>query len=208
MSVHLLHLIATPKRDASRTLKVSNAFLDHFLAAHPKAAIDTLSLFEEKLPGLNEERVTGKAVLMGGKELSGSIQQSWEPIETHIRRFLAADFYLISTPMWNFSIPYALKHYLDVIVQPKYLFRYTPQGPEGLVKSKRMFVITSRGGSYETGTPSGAYDFQEPYLKTLFNFIGITDITFLHAQPMDAGGEKVRQEKIEAAISQVKTFKF
>ena len=112
-------------------------------------------------------------------------------------RFLSADAYLISTPMWNFGIPYTLKHYIDVILQPKYLFRYTEKGPEGLVKNKKMIVITSRGGDYSTEQMK-AYDFEEPYLRTAFGFTGITDITFINAQPMDMGPE-LQEQKIREA---------
>jgi FMN-dependent NADH-azoreductase len=105
--------------------------------------------------------------------------------------------------MWNFSISYVLKHYLDVIVQPKYLFRYTATGVEGLVKNKKMVIVTSRGGDYST-SPVKAMDCQEPYLKTIFNFVGITDILFVNSQPMDALGPKVRDQKIEVAISLAK----
>ena len=132
-------------------------------------------------------------------ELSGRLKDAWKEVERQIERFVDADGYLISTPMWNFSIPFVLKHYIDVIVQPKYLFRYTEKGPEGLVKGKRMVVITSRGGDYGPDSPFRAYDHQEPYLRTIFGFVGVTDITFVNAQPMDALGPEVEREKLEVA---------
>jgi FMN-dependent NADH-azoreductase len=90
-----------------------------------------------------------------------------------------------------------LKHYIDLIVQPRYLFRYLDTGgTEGLVKDKKMIVITSRGGQY-TGEMQG-YDFQEPYLRTIFGFVGITDITFVIAQPMDMG-VAIQKQKIKEA---------
>ena len=143
--------------------------------------------------------ISGKYALLSGKDLSPEAQKSWEPIESHIRRFLSADGYLISSPMWNFSIPYPLKHYIDIIVQPKYLFRYTEKGVEGLVKNKKMTVITSRGGDYSLGSPFHSYDFQESYLRAVFGFVGISDMTFINAQPMDALGEETKNRKIEEA---------
>ena len=122
-------------------------------------------------------------------------------IEAIIKRFLSADAYLISSPMWNFSIPYPLKHYIDIIMQPKYLFRYTEKGPEGLLKNKKMVIITSHGGDYSS-EPASKFDLQKPYLRTVFGFAGITDITFVNAQPMDAGGLKVQTRKIEKAKKQ------
>jgi FMN-dependent NADH-azoreductase len=192
----LLHIIATPRQEESRTLKVSEVFLEGFKAKHVDWVIEELDLSKEKLPSLTMKRVGGKYVLLSGKELYGELQEAWEEIVAHIERFLSADAYLISTPMWNFSIPYMLKHYLDVIVQPKYLFRYTHTGVEGLVKNKKMVVITSRGGEY-ISTQMKPFDFQEPYLRAIFGFVGLTDIDFIIAQPMDMG-----QEAQEAQIKE------
>jgi FMN-dependent NADH-azoreductase len=183
-------------------LKISSQFLNNFKRGADNT-VDELDLFSAELPELTQDEVSGKFILMGGADLPENLKPCWTQIEKHIQRFLAADIYLISTPMWNFSIPYVLKHYIDVIVQPRYLFRYTAQGPEGLVKNKRMIVVTSRGGDYAAGTPAAAYDHQEPYLRTVFNFVGITDITFVNAQPMDAGGEVIREQKIKEAIPRV-----
>ena len=193
----LLHIIATPRGDESRTLKVSGAFLESFRSSQPGWVVEDLDLPKENLPSLTAKRVDGKYALLSGKDLYGDLKESWEDIIRHIERFLSADAYLISTPMWNFGIPYTLKHYIDVILQPKYLFRYTEKGPEGLVKNKKMIVITSRGGDYSTEQMK-AYDFEEPYLRTAFGFTGITDITFINAQPMDMGLETQEQKIREA----------
>ena len=165
--------------------------------------IDELNLAQEKIPDLSMKRVDGKYVLLQGKDLFGGLRESWEEILQHIERFLAADLYVISTPMWNFHIPYMLKHYIDLIVQPKYLFRYTENGStEGLAKNKKMVVICSRGGHYSS-PETQHYDFQEPYLRTIFGFVGITDITFIKAEPMDMG-EEIQKRKIKEAQSAAK----
>jgi len=195
----LLHIIATPRAEESRTLKVSEAFLDGLRKSYGDCKIDTLDITREKLPPLTVNAVNGKYVLLGGGDLTGDLKLAWNEIIKQIERFLSADGYLLSVPMWNFSIPYYLKHYIDVIVQPKYLFRYTEKGPEGLVKDKKMVIITSRGGDYSPESPFHIYDNQEPYLRTVFGFIGITDITFINTQPMDALGLEVQKQKIESA---------
>lgn len=194
----LLHIIATPRQEESSTLKVSDAFLRNFKKRFPGCLIDELNVAVEPLPSLSVKVVSGKYVLLGGKDLSGELKVAWEVIVKHIERFLAADAYLISTPMWNFSIPYTLKHYIDVIIQPKYLFRYTDKGVEGLAKDKKMAVVISRGGDYSQGE-ARKFDFQEQYLRTIFGFVGITDINFVVAQPMDALGPEVKEQKLEEA---------
>ena len=195
----ILHIISTPRGDASRTLKISESFLKGLKNKYPDCVVDTLDLFKDTIPPLTLKTVSGKYVLLAGKDLSGELKEAWRDIERHITRFLSADGYLISTPMWNFSIPYILKHYIDIIVQPKYLFRYTDKGPEGLAKKKKMIVITSRGGDYSAASPFHAYDYQEPYLRAVFNLTGITDIVFINAEPMDALGQIVAEEKIKEA---------
>lgn len=95
-------------------------------------------------------------------------------------------------------IPYQLKHYIDIIVQPKFLFHYTAKGAEGLVQDRKMVIITSRGGDYSTEAYA-PYDQQEPYLKTVLGFVGLSDVTFIHAQPMDSGDTEIQKAKLELA---------
>ncbi|MCX5692440.1 MAG: NAD(P)H-dependent oxidoreductase [Candidatus Omnitrophica bacterium] len=195
----LLHIIATPREEDSRTLRVTEAFFEGLENNDPDCRVDTLDVTKEKLPPMTMKAVSGKYVLLGGKDLPEDLKPAWNDIIKHIERFLSADGYVISSPMWNFSIPYYLKHYIDVILQPRYLFRYTEKGPEGLVKNKKMIIITSRGGDYGPDSPSHSYDFQEPYLRAVFGLAGITDITFINSQPMDALGPEIQKQKIDAA---------
>jgi len=195
----LLHVIATPRGEDSRTLQVSRAFLDAFAKKYPSFTVDELDLWREKLPPLSLEVVQGKYVLLGGRDLGGPLLTAWRDVVRQIERFLAADICLISTPMWNFGVPYPLKHYIDLIVQPKHLFRYTERGVEGLAGRVKMVVISSHGGDYRPGTPFRGYNFLEPYLRTVFGFVGIRDITFIAAQPMDAAGPEASSEEIEKA---------
>ena len=193
----LLHIIASPREEESRTLQVARAFLDAFAETHPDWVIDELDLSKEDLPSMSDKQVSGKYVLLTGKDLYGRLKESWVEIVQHIERFKTADFYLISTPMWNFSIPYMLKHYIDLIVQPRYLFRYLKNGQtEGLIKDKKMIVITTRGGQY-TGDAK-MFDFQEPYLRAIFGFVGISNIEFIKAEPMDLSQELQKQKLQEA----------
>ena len=202
----LLHIIATPKKEGSRTLQVSESFLNEFKNKYPECLIDTLNVFEEDLPELTQKRVEGKYILMAGENLEGDIKSSWVEIEKHIERFKSADMYLISTPMWNFGIPYKLKQYIDIIFQPGYLFRYTEEGVDGLIKDKKMVIITTRGGDYSPSSPGHSSDHQEPYLRTAFGFVGQSDIHFINAQPMDALGPEVQKEKIESAKTTAKNL--
>jgi FMN-dependent NADH-azoreductase len=196
----LLHIIASPREDESRTLQVAGAFLDAFVETRPEWVIDELDLGKEELPSMSAKQVGGKYVLLNGKDLYGRLKENWVEIVQHIERFKTADLYLISTPMWNFSIPYMLKHYIDLIVQPRYLFRYVEKGKTvGLLQDKKMVVASTRGGQY-SGDSKGL-DFQEPYLRTIFGFVGISDIEFIKAEPMDMGVEVQKQKLQEAKMA-------
>lgn len=112
----LLHIIATPRCEESRTLKVSQAFLDSFSKKYPYCQIDELNVATEPLPSITVKMIDGKYVLLAGGELQGELKTAWKDIERHITRFLSVDTYLLSTPMWNFGIPYFLKQYIDISI--------------------------------------------------------------------------------------------
>jgi FMN-dependent NADH-azoreductase len=204
----VLHIVASPRGAGSRTLRIADALIKKIQKDIPGAEIDTLDVFAEKLPEMNITRVNGKYMLMSGQELSGEAVESWEEIKAHINRFLAADIIVISTPMWNFGIPYKLKHYIDVIWQPGFMFKYTESGPVGLAAGRKVIVVSTRGGDYTPGTPAEAYDQITPYLKTVLGWAGITDLTFISGQPMDANTPEGREAKINEAITLAESINF
>lgn len=181
----LLHIIASPRGEKSRTLNISNAFLKALKTKYPDSSFEDLDLSNVELPEILEDSIDAKYALMKGGALSEKSKTSWAQISKLSKEFLAFDAYLISSPMWNFSIPYILKHYIDVIMQAGILFNFTQDGVEGLAINKKMFCISSRGNDYGEGGPMHQFDFQEPYLRAIFGMAGIRDISFINAQPMD-----------------------
>ncbi len=202
----LLHVISTPRGLVSNTARVSCALLEALRERHDdELTVTTLDLFKADLPAVAGKNIESKYMLMTGQALDDSAQDSWRQIERTIEQFLDADVYLLTVPMWNLSIPYALKYYIDAIVQPGYLFRYDELGQvEGLVKGKKMICVTSRGGDYSSG-PLKAYDFVESYLRSIFGFVGITDIDFFNVQPMDVSID-TRKAAQRTAIHDVRDY--
>lgn len=194
----LLHIIASPRGSHSRTLEISNQFISTLKEKHPLLEVDNFDLHQEDFPEVTDTSVAAKYMLVSGSNLTPEAATAWEVIGTHAKRFLDADMYLITCPMWNFSIPYKLKHYLDLIIQPGHLFTFTENGVEGLVKGKKMICITSSGSDYSEGSPMHSLDFVKPYLRAIFGFVGITDIEFIQAQPLDYGPD-LAKIKIEEA---------
>ena len=204
----LLHIVASPRGEASFSYRVGNAVVERFRCQHPDGKVDTLDLFAEELPRLTLNTVNNKYRLLSGKELDEATRPAWKPIEAHIERFKAADVVVIDSPMWNFGIPYVLKHYFDVILQPRYLFRYTANGVEGLAGDKRVVVVTARGGDYGPGSGGEAMDLVVPTLKTMLGFIGLKDPTFINIQPTLAGGPDAAQKRLDEALATARSLTF
>lgn len=204
--MRLLHIIATPRGHESNTTRVSNVLIEELYSRYDDLVVSVLDLFKADLPSVAGSNIESKYKLITGQELDDRQRSHWEAIEGNIKKFLEADVYVISTPMWNFGVPYVLKYYIDAIIQPGYLYRYNEQGyPEGLVKDKRMVVVTSSGGDYSPNTPMHECDFLEPYLRAIFNFVGITAIDFVHAQPMDIT-PGMRRTAMLGAIAEVRAL--
>ena len=118
-----------------------------------------------------------------------------------IAELKAADTLIIGAPMYNFGMPSTLKAWFDHVLRAGITFRYSENGPEGLLKGKRAMVIESRGGLYSEG-PAQQMDSQEPHLRNLLGFMGITDVTFLRAEKL-AFGPEAREQAIDAVRRQI-----
>ena len=180
-----LHLNASPRKENSRSLSLCTHLLEQLKNANPDMVVDSLNLFEEDLPEI--EKITTEAkfeTIMGGSPTN----DSWDKVIKMSKDFASYDCYIIGAPMWNFSAPYKLKHYIDIVVQPGICFHYTEAGPQGLLSGKKMYIVTTHGGDYSQ-PPVSQMNFLEPYLRGIFGFIGISDIQVVSAQPLDVSAE-------------------
>lgn len=200
--MRVLHVVATPRPTSeSSTLEVTRAFFDSLRTHVPDLEVETLDLYEDELPAVAGLNIETKYALMRGLRVGPRHQPSWGEIERLIAQFMAVDLVVVSSPMWNFHIPYALKFYVDAIIQPGYLFAYDAQGvPHGLCEGRRMVFVTTRGSDYSEGGPMHAFDLQEPYLRSIFGFCGVTEMHFVNAQPMDMGSER-RDAALSVAVA-------
>ncbi|MFW6870054.1 FMN-dependent NADH-azoreductase [Nocardioides sp. CPCC 206347] len=205
MSTRLLHIIATPRGLASNTGRVSSVLIEELHQKYDDLEVTTLDLFSADLPAVAGVNIKSKYALMTGQPVDEAATGSWQEIERTIEQFLSADLYVLTVPMWNFGIPYALKYYIDAIVQPGYLFTYNEQGqPVGLVEGKKMVCVTSRGGDYSQ-PPMSSLDQVQSYLSSIFGFVGIGDIEFFPVQPCDVTVE-LRNAAAKAAIADVRAW--
>src|SRR5690348_9724793 len=206
IGTRLLHVIATPRGLASNTARVSNCLIEALQDEDDDLDVRTLDLFRADLPSVAGKNIESKYRLMTGQAIEDdAAKASWNHIEQTIEQFMAADVYLFTVPMWNLGIPYVLKYYIDAIVQPGYLFRYTPDGQvEGLVKNKTMLLVISSGSDY-TSQPMAAFNFVESYLRAIFGFVGLTDVHVFHANGMDMGPD-MRKAGQRSAMAEARAF--
>jgi len=196
----VLYIQASPRGDRSRSVALANAFLAAYRKAHPNDEIETLNVFEADLIAFDGLALNGKYAILHGKGHTEEEAAAWKAVEEAAEQFKAADKYVLAVPMWNFGIPYRLKQYIDILVQPTLTFSYSPEaGYTGLVTGKKAFVAYARGGDYPEGTEADAYDFQKKYLELILSFIGVTDVQSLVVQPTLMGGPDVAEQKLAEA---------
>ena len=193
----LLYVQASPRKERSKSNQVAAAFLESYQKSHPDDTIETLNVFEADLPSFDGLTVQAKYTIMHGAEHTAEERQAWDAVETIIEKFKSADKYVISLPMWNFGIPYRLKQYIDILVQPGYTFKVGENGYEGLVKGKPAVVIYARGGAYLNAVE---YDKQKPYMEQILGFMGFEDIRSIVVEPTLAEGEDPARKAVQEGI--------
>ena len=205
----LLYIESSPRKARSHSIAVANAFLETYRAKNPSDRVETLDLWSESLPAFDGDTINAKYAVMHQEAQSADESGAWSEITAIAQRFAAADKYLFSVPMWNFSIPYVLKHYIDVITQPGLTWTFSPDtGYSGLV-SGRAAAIYSSAGVYHDGSGAEAFDAQKPYFEAWLGFVGITDVSRVICAPMLGAPDEVsaaREAAIAAARELAQTF--
>lgn len=194
---HILHLDASPRGDRSVSRSLAKEFISNWQAAHPNDTVTYRDIGHHPVPFVTEAWIAGAFTPpdLHSPESAEAMRISDELVD----EFLAADRYVFSIPMYNLSIPANFKAYLDQIVRVGRTFSVEADGSyKGLVQGKKMLIVTARGGSYPKDTPYHAYDLQEPYLRLIFGFIGITDIEVVHVENL-MGGDEARTQAIANA---------
>lgn len=183
----LLHIDSSILGQNSASRELSAAWVRNWQRKNPAGEVRYLDLAETPLAHLSGDALAARAMPMEQRSLVQ--RREIETSDRALEDFLAADVLVIGAPMYNFSIPSQLKAWIDRIAVAGKTFRYTANGPEGLAKGKQVVIISSRGGIHSSG-PTQAMDHQESYLRTVFQFLGITDIEFIRAEGLAYGPEQ------------------
>ncbi|BDC01143.1 NAD(P)H-dependent oxidoreductase [Clostridium perfringens] len=195
----VLYIKANIKNEGeSRTFKVSDSFVEEYKKNNPEDEIITLDLYKENIDFL---RVDDLGKLFGPKDEESKNNS----ILKYAYQFADADKYIIAAPMWNLSFPAILKAYIDYVSVSGITFKYTAEGPVGLLNNKKAVHIVSRGGGYD----NSPYEMGDRYLRTILGFFGIKDIETIGIDNLDVIGVNVEEkveEGIEKATSLAKKF--
>ncbi len=180
----LLHIVASPRGDRSASTTVARHFVEAYQGLHPNDTVETLDVWNASLPEFDGATLGAKYAVLQGQKPTPEQVAAWNVVTKFADQFKSADKYLFSLPMWNFGIPYKLKQYIDVLVQPGLTFSFSPDtGYKGLVTGKPAVVIYARGGAYGPGTGAEGYDQQSKYLKQILGFIGFADTKEVFVEP-------------------------
>jgi FMN-dependent NADH-azoreductase len=174
----------------SKSRQLGQAFVAKWREQHPDTTVVERDLAAEALPHFTG--ATMAAIFTPAEKRSPEQAEAVAYADRLIEELEGADTILLAVPMYNFSVPSTLKAWIDHVARAGRTFRYTDRGPVGLLKGKKVFIVTSRGGVYTQG-PAKALDFHEPYLRGVLGFLGLDDITFVHAEGLAVSPEAAAQ---------------
>lgn len=194
----LLYIESSPRKDRSKSIKVAQAFIEKYKAAHPGDEVAVIDLWNKKLPEFDGYTIDAKYQVLHGQNFDEKQQAAWQAVVDVCDEFKSADKFLFSLPMWNFGIPYKLKHYIDVLAQPGQTFSFDPAtGYSGLVTGKPVAVVYARGGAYGSDAAKGM-DLQKGYMDLLLGFIGFTNVQSIMVEPTLASPQAVAETEAAA----------
>ena len=191
----LLHIDSSARLTGSISRRLTTRFVDEWRERHADGRVITRDLARITLPHIDESMIG--AYFTPSDQRSEAQRATLTLSETLTDEFLAADTIVIGVPMYNFTLPSSLKAWIDHIVRLGRTFAYAEGGAKGLAQGKRVVVIFTRGGVYSDG-PMQAMDFQTGYLRSIFGFIGVSEVEFVTAEGI-AYGEESTQKAIAQA---------
>lgn len=199
MPVKLLHLDASPRGERSRSRPVAQAWVDALGAIVP-LEVTSVDLFAENLPALGSGMIEGRYARVMGQSVDPAILREWDRIDAVGRHLLAHHAILIATPMWNFGIPYPLKHYIDCVTQPGIAFTNDAAGNVvGHAAGRPAMIVAASAMNIAPDGPLAGSDHQLRYLENWLGFIGVTDVHSLRVAPTYGSEDEVTQVIEQAA---------
>ncbi|MCZ8255924.1 MAG: NAD(P)H-dependent oxidoreductase [Bacteroidia bacterium] len=182
---HLVYIEASPMPAAASTSRsVAAAWLQAYRDAHPDDTVDAINVWDIDLPPFDADMIAAKFAVLRAQNATPQQQALWARAVAVSQRFNAADRYLFSLPMWNFGIPYRLKHFIDVVTLPGENWRWSRQdGYQALLPGKSATLVYSSAGAYPLQPDEDDSDFQKPYMRRWLRFLDIAVTAEISAAP-------------------------
>lgn len=194
----ILRIDASSRRDGSYSRDLANVFVSHWIAGEPGAEVVVRDLVAAPIPHVLDLTIQG--YYTPADQQTPHLKAATALSDLLISEVRDADVLLISTPMYNFSLPSALKAWIDQIVRIGHTFSYDGQTFTGLLPGKRAFVMVACGaGGYVDGGAFAAADFVQPYLKFLLGFLGVSDVVFISIEQTTADPTTIAAARAKAA---------
>jgi FMN-dependent NADH-azoreductase len=175
----LLRIDASPRGDYSISRRLTSAFVDAWKAKNPDGKVITRDLTKSNLTFVDLDWIAG--AYSAPEQHTPEHKKALAISDELVAELLSADEIVLGTPMYNFAVPAATKAWIDHVVRFGKTFTAGPEGYKGLATGRKATLIVASGGSYEPGTPAEGYNQETPYLKNIFGFIGITDVSIILA---------------------------
>ena len=171
------YIECSPRGERSHSTKIAQAYIEQAKKNIPDLELNHINPWSLNLPEFDGDMLNAKYSVIRGTDPSADEVSAWSNVKNIFDEFNNADHYLFSVPMWNFNIPYKLKHYIDIITQPGMSWSYTPEdGYKGLMTDKTATIIYSTGDGYGDGTGFESFDMQKPYVNLWLTFLGFKKI--------------------------------
>ncbi|WP_417283126.1 FMN-dependent NADH-azoreductase [Comamonas sp.] len=197
--MRILHIDSSITGANSVSRELTAAVVENLKQANPEAQVDYLDLAVNAPSHLSPVSIGFRT----GQQASTEAERQENAIsEALVSQFLAADVIVMGAPFYNFTIPSQLKAWFDRVAQAGRTFQYTATGPQGLAGGKKVIVASTRGGMYSTSEIGQALEHQESYVKVMFNFMGVTDVSYVRAEGIGMGPE-ARTKALEAAHASI-----
>jgi FMN-dependent NADH-azoreductase len=176
--VKILDIQSSPRGDSSDSITLTKSFIEACTSNDTSIAVDTLNVWHERLPEFDYGAIGAKYKAVKHETMTEAESYAWERIQSLIRRFQSADRIVVGTPMWNFGLPYKLKHLIDLVAQRNYLFSYGGKQYGPLLKVEKAVVVYTRGSRFLEGTPipPSRFDHQATYLDFWLQLVGVRDL--------------------------------
>ncbi|HFE38834.1 MAG TPA: FMN-dependent NADH-azoreductase [Gammaproteobacteria bacterium] len=200
----ILNITASPRGETSGTVAMAQAYLDERQQQNPDIEVDNLNVWDANLIEFDGDKAAAKMTFFGVGAMNGQIETAWDQIVETTQRFISADEYVFSVPMWNGGIPYKLKQYIDIITQPGLLFGFDPEaGYSGLLTDKKATVFYA-AAVYTPGAPAKyGLDFHSTYLDWWLDMIGVKHVENVRLQPSLITADPAAE--LDAAIKHART---